>query len=415
MIEALVLLIEDQMKRGRGTDWSNKDFELLGEEIFKVTKKRLSVTTLKRIWGRAEMVAKPSVATLDILAEFSGYIDWRDFERQGSPKKVNVEFPFSKKRMKQFTILFVALVVALGIRFFVRSETKATSSAHIIDPAHFAFNSRVVSTDIPNSVVFEYDASSAPADARIEIQQDWDERKRIMVRKEDSVATCIYYRPGFFESKLVVNGTIVKEADVFIKTPGWLGTINKDSVPIYLDHTDILNDGTVGITKGNLERFSIDSKQSAITTSLFYVEDFTDLDTNDFEASFLIKNDFDDVLGRCQEIEVYILYEGGVIGIPLGRKGCISNFNLIAFDRYINGKTTDLSAFGVEFDDFVAVICSSTEQRLQIYINGHLAITLPKKDIPHGIKGLSAHFQGVGTIKNVVFKNSMERDHNLTE
>ena len=140
MIEALVLLIEDQMKRGRGTDWSNKDFELLGEEIFKVTKKRLSVTTLKRIWGRAEMVAKPSVATLDILAEFSGYIDWRDFERQGSPKKVNVEFPFSKKRMKQFTILFVALVVALGIRFFVRSETKATSSAHIIDPAHFAFN-----------------------------------------------------------------------------------------------------------------------------------------------------------------------------------------------------------------------------------------------------------------------------------
>ena len=80
MIDSLVAQIEEQLGWGSGSDWSNKDFEELSDRIFDSTKKRLSVTTLKRIWGRAEMVANPSSATLDILSEFIGYKNWREWD-----------------------------------------------------------------------------------------------------------------------------------------------------------------------------------------------------------------------------------------------------------------------------------------------------------------------------------------------
>ena len=229
----LVLQIEEQLGWGSGQDWSNKDFEALSERIFKATKKRLSVTTLKRIWGRAEMVANPSMATLDILSEYMGHTDWRDFTKASNGTAKPPTFSVSKKGVRQLLVLGLALCMALSIMYYVLPAKENKQKAPI-DVSQFGFKGNVVSKGIPNSVIFEYDASLAQPNATIEIQQDWDDRKRISVNKLDSIATCIYYRPGFFKSKLVVDGTIVKEDDVFIGTEGWLGTINKDSIPIYL-------------------------------------------------------------------------------------------------------------------------------------------------------------------------------------
>ena len=84
-LRQLVQQIEAQLGWGEGSTWTNKDFQELSERIFAHTRQQLSVTTLKRVWGRAERVANPSGATLDILAEFAGYGSWRAFRQQQSP------------------------------------------------------------------------------------------------------------------------------------------------------------------------------------------------------------------------------------------------------------------------------------------------------------------------------------------
>ena len=218
MIRALVNQIEQQLGWGAGGDWSNKDFEDLSERIFEVTKKRLSVTTLKRIWGRAELVANPSSATLDILSEFVGFKNWREFVQSN---ETNPSFTSTNRKKKYFIpllILGLLTVIAGVIIFFWPRNPSVSSSAIPFDASEFVFHSTVVSDEIPNSVIFEYDASQANDTSIIEIQQSWDNRKRIEVSKKDSIATCIYYRPGFFKSKLVVDGAVVKENDVFIQT-----------------------------------------------------------------------------------------------------------------------------------------------------------------------------------------------------
>lgn len=405
MIQRLVEQIEQQLGWGSGEDWSNKDFEALSEQIFEKTKKRLSVTTLKRIWGRAEMVANPSLATLDILSEFVGEKNWREYTKRSYPKTSALQSKNVKKRLKQGALVVIAISVAALIRSYTTSSNEGLEETSIMDTSLFAFEGRVVSTGLPNSVVFSYDASSADADAEIQIQQDWDDRKRIKVSKEDSIATCIYYRPGFFKSKLVVNKSIVREDDIFITSDGWLGIINKDSVPIYLGKDEIVKDNEIGIDVTTLSDYNIDPKITGTTTSLYFIDDFSEMYTNDFNVSLEVKNAMDKALGGCQEIEIYMLYDGGAIGIPLARKGCISKLNLMAFDQYINGKKNDLSSFGVGFESYEKLVFGTENGLLRIWVNDALAYELPVDYPARAIKGISVHFTGVGSVRSAILKN----------
>lgn len=412
MIRELVVRIEEALGWGSGENWSNKDFEALSEKILSTTKKRLSVTTLKRIWGRAELVANPSIATLDILAEFLGYANWRAFTRAHTTQAIPVKLRLSKKRQYQLFLIVLALGVALGIRY-LRAPEIANQEVPPLAVEEFEFKGNVVSTGMPNSVVFEYDAKAAAPDARLEIQQDWDSRKRIAVNRQDSVATCIYYRPGYFKSKLVVDGTIVKEDDVFISTEDWLGTLNYDSIPIYLTPQEIKQGTAMGTNLTTLSDYKFDPKVQEVSSSLYYIKDFKDLNTASFSARIDVKNSVDQALGGCQEIEVYILYDGGAIGIPLAQKGCISNLNLLAFDKYIDGKKNDLSAFGVSFDEYVVLECTSKNGLFQVFVNGALAYEQDGHTTKKAIKGISAHFQGAGMLGEVSFLNASGQRYQL--
>ena len=52
------------------------DFEALSSSIFGKTGKRLSISTLKRLWGYVTITNKPSNSTLNILCEYVGCKDY---------------------------------------------------------------------------------------------------------------------------------------------------------------------------------------------------------------------------------------------------------------------------------------------------------------------------------------------------
>lgn len=63
-----------------------KQFEDLSESIFRLTGKRLSPTTLKRIWGYIDEPLMTRRSTLDILAQFCGWSDYEEFEKGDMPE-----------------------------------------------------------------------------------------------------------------------------------------------------------------------------------------------------------------------------------------------------------------------------------------------------------------------------------------
>ena len=191
--------------------------------------------------------------------------------------------------------------------------------------------------------------------------------------------------------------------------------IDNDSIPIYLDTTEISEEDEIGVDLRTLSTYQIDPKVNGITSSLYYINDFSEVYTDDFNLSLEIKNETDNALGGCQEIEVYMLYDGGAIGIPLARKGCISNLNLMAFDQYIDGKKNDLSAFGVEFESYQELSFGAEEDVFKVWVNEDLAYEMPVDNPVKAIKGISVHFMGTGAIKNVVLKNTNNISYRLNE
>src|SRR5919199_27786 len=73
-------LIEEKMGWGSPDSWSTQDFEQLSERIGEHTGVSLSVTTLKRVWGRVKYNSAPTTTTLNALSAFVGYESWREFK-----------------------------------------------------------------------------------------------------------------------------------------------------------------------------------------------------------------------------------------------------------------------------------------------------------------------------------------------
>ena len=75
-IERLKADVETRLQRGL---LSPKDFIYLNEVIFTELNERVSVSTLKRLWGYSNYTSKPSASILSSLCRLVGYRDWNDY------------------------------------------------------------------------------------------------------------------------------------------------------------------------------------------------------------------------------------------------------------------------------------------------------------------------------------------------
>ncbi len=160
--------IESGIGWGNSDDWTNHDFVALSEKIRERTGISLSHVTLKRIWGKVRYESLPNVHTLNTLAQFAGYADWRDF-RLKNGNGTTARLPSVPNRIPK-RLYLAASIVALAIAFICvialvpGKITHPAAVSPVIDATGYSFSSRkVVSKGLPNSVIFDYDAGRAPA------------------------------------------------------------------------------------------------------------------------------------------------------------------------------------------------------------------------------------------------------------
>jgi len=217
----------------------------------------------------------------------------------------------------------------------------------------FAFTGKSTTEGLPNSVVFEYDASPAGEEAKIEIQQDW------------------------------------------------LGVIELESSPIYLSNKDFMKEHSLEITPEILAQYEINPSTSKTVVGFYQFRDFGDIYTDEFQMSLSLKNSFKSGVSACQACQVIITHEEEPISIILTNKGCISGISLFAFNHVIDGKINDLSDFGVDFSEYVQLKCISENQKLDISINNKTAFSFDVPESPGKIVGISIFFEGAGSFRNV--------------
>jgi hypothetical protein len=406
--------IESSMGWGDSDHWTNQDFLTLSEKIREQTGVTLSHVTLKRIWGKVKYDSLPNPHTLDTLARFAGYENWRDLKGKNGNghTTVPVEAPdpqsphpahSSLRPRKRLLLTGIVLSVVAVLVCIIALRPKKTQTLNNIDlnPADYSFSSKkVVSTGIPNSVIFDYDATHAPGDSVI-IQQSWDKNLRMKVAKAVHQHTAIYYYPDFYYAKLIVGGRIVRQHELFIQTDGWLPMVVQSPIPVYFKKEDAIANGRMGLSPAQLEAKNIHLQPKPVNVLYANVRDFGEIYSDDFVFETSLKNDYAEGASVCQPTKVYLLCQGTAIWMPLCAKGCVSDADLLFTGAYASGKQQDLSAFGVDFSRFVKLRIESQKGAARVLINDKTAYTLDHGISHSKIIGIEFQFQGGGTVDYV--------------
>ena len=414
-------LIEEKLGWGSSSVWTSEDFEILSEKVFAKTQVRLSVTTLKRIWGRVKYESSPNVVTLNALVQFLDYDNWREFRQKanvptaGQPTERIPTVPGSdpligpppkpKSRRSLLLIAPVLVIVLVIASFLMTSEKEQVAPFEEKPMPKPLFESKKTTDDLPNSVIFHYDASMYNSDS-VYIQQNWDPSRREKVDGQGNYLTSIYYYPGYFEARLIVDGETKAYSTVFIKSQGWKGMINQAPVPIYLSEKEILQKGRMGAS-ADLFRDKLNTKVFNETWATFHnVREFDGVGGNDFYLETSLQNISSVEESVCRNVIVYVLGTKSAVIIPLSDKGCVSNLRLLNGNNWVDGKVDDLSAFGCDFSQIQKLACRVRGNKIEISLNDKLVFQSDDAGSIGDVIGLRYAFEGPGEVKQVKLGNS---------
>jgi hypothetical protein len=461
-IQRCLELAEVRFDRGPNSTWNSYDFEKLCESIQEATGVVLSITTLKRIWGKLSYTNTPAITTLNTLAQYAGYPDWGMFKRKisagniqvppagqgiaipGTPgpevingfpdqlagtlavrhnetlngelaeapgtgagqdrsstgNKENGSVAARTRRWPYWALGLLSVAIILYVALLSNGRSKPPA-----DPTAYQFSSnKTVLTGIPNSVIFKYDARAAREEDTVYISQSWDVRRKFAVPKDKREYSSIYYRPGYFRAKLMVGKQIMKEHDLMISSNGWLAMIDQEeNVPVYFAKKEFQKGNIVEVDKSTLEAYNVPLQPNIPALRFYYVQDMGGLQTDNFSLETTVKSNFNQGSAVCQRIEILLLCKNDIFSIPLCAKGCVGDIGLYAGGRSLQSRDTDLSKFGRDLNQWVQLKLEAKDQHIQILVDGEVACSFPAKYEPADIVGVQYRFEGPGAIKDTRF------------
>lgn len=407
---------------GSSSEWTNQDFEKLCELVFEKTGVRLSASTLKRVWGKVKYDSAPTLTTLNTLAQFSGYENWRNFRSQVQAKfgntqingngvpKTEIELQIkpatapipSEKKTSSPSVWKLAIPVVLSIAVTILYFNLSPRTR--IDHKNIEFLPHVLSDDLPNSVVFDFNVGNTRVDSVL-IQQSWDPRRREKVPARNKQHTSIYYYPGVFQAKLIVDDQIVKQENVYIQTKGWKGIIAQEPVPTYLASTEIgLHGNSMRIDAETLSAKTGKVVFNGITTGFYNLHSYDSVDPFNFTMKATLRNTSSREQAVCQNAGILLIGENEVISVPLCGKGCTSAISAYIAGVSINGKETDLSAFGCDFSKAQEIKFVVVNNHLKIILNDTPIYNFPNPVNMGRIEGAVVTFEGTGELLDLEIK-----------
>jgi|GEM_PF-82801 len=459
LIRQVKKMFEEKTGWGNSDTWTNQDFLQLSELIRDETGITISHVTLKRVWGKVRYESLPNTHTLNTLAQFLGYDNWRDLAAkhppaQHPPAQPHVAQPHpeftqnpsqgqglstdstqyppeaalnspndksdpgvhpdqapdpqshpaqpARSRQGQFRRIWLGapiLILILALLFFLHGQQPPPQSQD------YAFSSKkVVTAGLPNSVIFDYDAGRSPDDSVI-IQQSWDSTRRVKVPKAGHQYTSIYYYPDYYHATLQVHDRVVRAHNLLIQSNGWLPLIEQDPVPVYFKKEEAIHDGKISLSLDQIREKNIPMQPSPPTVMFTNVRDFGEIYSDHFTFETAVRNDYSEGSAACQMTRIYLLCEGTAIWVPLCAKGCVSNMDLYFTYFYTSGKREDLSNFGVNFNQFVKLRIESDSGHARIFVDNQLAYTVPRHIRHSKIIGFDFRFQGTGSVDYVYLTN----------
>ena len=407
-LQLCIRLIERKLNWRPAEEWRNYEFTELSEKILDATNVNLSATTLKRVFGKLKYESLPSSATLNALVAFLGYTSWMDFKSKRQLNRPTVEKKAARKKFllqhKVWPMTAVAVVIIVILAFTFLS---GKSVQPLKNEREIVFTSKPLANGLPNSVVFNVDLKGN-APNKIVIQQSWDSTRTVTLQPGQKEATGIYYVPGYFRAKLILDGRIIKEHDLFIRSDNWMATIDHQPIPTYIKKNDLLLKDEMAVSENVLKEIKTFTGPTWLTYHL--VKPFGGLQSDNFTLESSLKNTFAEGPAVCKTAKIFVLCSKGAFIIPFTIPGCISDINLMANDHYLDGNSNDLSSFSADLSEWANVKVDVKNRLMRIFLNNKLIRQETYKEDAGEVVGIRVSFLGAGAVRNIKLLNGKKEE-----
>ena len=376
-VQKLLRAVEKEVGWQHPNSWSGSDFERLSNLIYEVTSARLSVTTLKRMWGRTSQNGNPSRSTLNILSEFVGAGSWQEFRlQQAILPSGKQEASVSQSQLGNAAMWITGLLFLVLIISALTGKSKpATKSG--LDPDRITFEIEKVSKGIPNTVVFHYDLDGQQVDS-LELQQTWDDTRRESLDPSESLVTSTYFSPGYYNAKLVANGEIVARRHVYLPSEGieFMTMHEVDGNTYYRKNQNYRIENGIVYDHAALAAAQYDNFAGYQLVNLL---EEPPIAADTFQVGARLKVNATGEDDPCEWYSFLVTGSLDVYFARLGNKGCAGEFYLYLGGKEVIGKNVDLSKLGATPGTWSDLTLSRTGHKLTLTLNGN---TVSIEDVP---------------------------------
>lgn len=359
-------------------DLVQRDMEFLCESIESKTGVLISLSTMRRLM-KGQFSRLPQVATLNAISLFLEYKNWQDFKiskEHESQAMYPVETtkedaairslpsnPFSKKWFLLSAI--VLLSASLGLFALLKPGKRPADN---FEKAFFSIN-KTTRNDIPNTVIFNYNIDAINADSFF-IQQSWDKNRRVRINKQNHTLTDIYYEPGYHIAKLIANDQVIKTLDVSIPTDKWFFYAKEKiprSIPAYIHSSYTSEKKLLAIDKDDVVNSGADV-QKENEYLYVYFSSVIETSSDNYVLKFRIRvselrNNF------CPYFMCEVFCQKNFMFFTSTPEGCASEIKAGFGEKYVSGKSNDLSPLASDVKNWQDVELSIKDKKVNIKIN----------------------------------------------
>jgi hypothetical protein len=383
----------------------------LSDEIFVNTKISISHSTLKRIFNE-NYRGTPQLSTLDAFAKYLGYADWNDYFRKNintTHLKKNKPDSKTQKRAGKFILLILAILL-LGITGYFIFSKRLIDEPNLqnIEFSCLPFDS----TEMPVVVHFRYNIKNIKCDTALIhpiARYGWSNGLDVIqIDPKDSTARYIYLWPEVFTPLLTVDGKIVGQLNVRLKTKGWQGELSNEKSGYYVKFfydKEIFTKGTMSFTnevfvKNNFTRDDIERM------AFNNYNDFTRINGDSLHFETRIKLTPFRRNEKTGGAEIHLTFENIMIFLPLEPKiAPFKEFWFFPFDNYLSSQDTDLTFLYKNIEEYTNIKIVTKEKNFYLYFDDSLIYKIEFTKDPGMLMGMRFAFRGMGEVDYVRFFN----------
>lgn len=387
--------IENMLGISASREWQTKDFQKLSKLIQQKSGYAISVSTLKRVWGRVHYNFFPSHYTLSILTSALGYQSWdsfikdqqqeiNQFVQSNKTKDLITEQNKQKKSTsaqtrrilpKKWWLLLISTSVIIGGLLLIVNINKPENYTKIIQSVEDTINV------IPFSTKIHYNLSALDQEAYLHVLT-----RKFKLSPEANFHNTRVMHPGYKTYSLYIDNTKTEEFRLLGLTNGWHAVIKDKKNKRYSYYLSdlIKQDGVLQMADSAIE--NIINFQEFQSLQYINVSDFQ-VQGSAFELEIKFKyRDIPRFHNYCQHIIISVLDKNtGYISAQFSKNPCTSSTYLKYGNKRINGKTSDIPFMNINTTEWNTARIINKDGQFQLFVNDSLRLNdqnqEPLKDI----------------------------------